>query len=135
MAVELAKTALWLHTFTVGAPLSFLDHHLKLGDSLHGERLPAVRADLNALGMLFNQGELDRLALAARGLARVADLTDVDIAEAQLPGACRTTRRRRWHRSTPCSTSGARCAGWRQGGRWIRQAGSRGSAMPRCARR
>ena len=30
MAVELAKTALWLHTFTVGAPLSFLDHHLKL---------------------------------------------------------------------------------------------------------
>jgi hypothetical protein len=28
MAVELAKVALWLHTFTVGAPLSFLDHHL-----------------------------------------------------------------------------------------------------------
>ncbi len=83
MAVELAKTALWLHTFTVGAPPSFLDHHLTLGDSLHGERLSAVRADLNALGMLFNQGELDRLALAARGLAPVADLTDVDIAEAR----------------------------------------------------
>ena len=83
MAVELAKTALWLHTFTVGAPLSFLDHHLKLGDSLHGERLPAVRADLNSLGMLFNHGELDRLAQAARGLAQVADLTDVDIAEAR----------------------------------------------------
>jgi hypothetical protein len=28
MAVELAKVALWLHTFTAGAPLSFLDHHL-----------------------------------------------------------------------------------------------------------
>ena len=83
MAVELAKTALWLHTFTVGAPLSFLDHHLKLGDSLHGERLPAVRADLSSLGMLFNQDELDRLGLAARGLAQVADLTDVDIAEAR----------------------------------------------------
>ena len=83
MAVELAKTALWLHTFTVGAPLSFLDHHLKLGDSLHGERLPAVRADLSALGMLFNQSELDRLGSAARGLAQVADLTDVDIAEAR----------------------------------------------------
>jgi type II restriction/modification system DNA methylase subunit YeeA len=37
MAVELAKVALWLHTFTVGAPLSFLDHHLKCGDSLFGE--------------------------------------------------------------------------------------------------
>ncbi len=83
MAVELAKTALWLHTFTVGAPLSFLDHHLKLGDSLHGERLGAVQADLSALGMLFNQGELERLAVAARGLAQVADLTDVDIAEAR----------------------------------------------------
>lgn len=32
MAVELAKVALWLHSFTVGAPLSFLDHHLRHGD-------------------------------------------------------------------------------------------------------
>lgn len=37
MAVELAKVALWLHTFTAGAPLSFLDHHLACGDSLFGE--------------------------------------------------------------------------------------------------
>jgi hypothetical protein len=36
LAVELAKVALWLHTFTVGAPLSFLDHHLRCGDSLFG---------------------------------------------------------------------------------------------------
>lgn len=84
MAVELAKTALWLHTFTVGAPLSFLDHHLKCGDSLHGERLDTVQRGLNALGMLFQKGELDRLDIAARSLAQVADLTDVDIAEAQL---------------------------------------------------
>ncbi len=36
MAVELAKVALWLHSFTVGAPLSFLDHHLRCGDSVLG---------------------------------------------------------------------------------------------------
>jgi hypothetical protein len=84
MAVELAKTALWLHTFTVGAPLSFLDHHLKCGDSLHGERLDTAQRGLSALGMLFQKGELDRLDLAARSLTQVADLTDVDIAEAQL---------------------------------------------------
>ena len=36
MAVELAKVSLWLHTFTVGAPLSFIDHHLAAGDSLFG---------------------------------------------------------------------------------------------------
>ena len=84
MAVELAKTALWLHTFTVGAPLSFLDHHLKCGDSLHGERLDTVQRGLHAIGMLFQQGELDRLDIASRSLAQVADLTDVDVAEAQL---------------------------------------------------
>lgn len=36
MAVELAKVSLWLHTFTPGAPLSFIDHHLRCGNSLFG---------------------------------------------------------------------------------------------------
>ena len=84
MAVELAKTALWLHTFTVGAPLSFLDHHLKVGDSLHGERLPTVLRGMQNLGSLFQMGELNRLEVAAKSLAQVADFTDVDIAEARL---------------------------------------------------
>jgi hypothetical protein len=84
MAVELAKTALWLHTFTVGAPLSFLDHHLKTGDSLHGERLSTVQRDLQNLGALLLSSEFDRLGLAANAIAQVADLTDVDIAEAEL---------------------------------------------------
>ncbi len=84
MAVELAKTALWLHTFTVGAPLSFLDHHLKTGDSLHGERLSTVQRDLQSLGALLLSSEFDRLGLAANAIAQVADLTDVDIAEAEL---------------------------------------------------
>ena len=83
MAVELAKTALWLHTFTVGAPLSFLDHHLKCGDSLHGERLDTVQRGMQNLGMLFLSAELNRLDIAAKSLEQVADFTDVDIAEAQ----------------------------------------------------
>ena len=83
MAVELAKTALWLHTFTVGAPLSFLDHHLKCGDSLHGERLDTVLRGMQNLGMLFQMGELNRIEIAAKSLEQVADFTDVDIAEAQ----------------------------------------------------
>jgi len=36
MAVELAKVSLWLDCFTLGAPLSFLDHHLRWGNSLIG---------------------------------------------------------------------------------------------------
>ena len=77
-------TALWLHTFTVGAPLSFLDHHLKIGDSLHGEQLPTVQHSLQQLGALLLQTEFDRLARASKATAQVADLTDVDIGEAEL---------------------------------------------------
>jgi len=36
MAVELAKLSLWLESFTVGSPLTFLDHHMRCGDSLMG---------------------------------------------------------------------------------------------------
>jgi hypothetical protein len=36
MAVELARTALWLEGFEEGRPLSFLDHHLRCGDALMG---------------------------------------------------------------------------------------------------
>ncbi|MGH8822306.1 MAG: Eco57I restriction-modification methylase domain-containing protein, partial [Rhodoferax sp.] len=43
-----------------------------------------VQRSLEQLGALLLQGEFDRLALAARNIAQVADLTDVDIAEAQL---------------------------------------------------
>ncbi|MFA5860379.1 MAG: Eco57I restriction-modification methylase domain-containing protein, partial [Candidatus Thermoplasmatota archaeon] len=36
MAVELAKVTLWLHTLARGKPLTFLDHRLKVGNSLLG---------------------------------------------------------------------------------------------------
>ncbi len=39
MAVELAKVALWLHCARGDKPLSFLDHHLKTGNSLVGASL------------------------------------------------------------------------------------------------
>lgn len=39
LAVELAKLSLWLATVAADKPLSFLDHHLKCGDSLIGARV------------------------------------------------------------------------------------------------
>jgi len=45
LAVELAKLSLWLATVAKGKPLSFLDHHLRGGNSLIGARV----ADLQAL--------------------------------------------------------------------------------------
>ena len=39
MAVELAKLSLWLHTVAKGEPLSFLDHHIRCGNSLIGANI------------------------------------------------------------------------------------------------
>ena len=55
--VELAKVSLWLHTFTVGAPLSFLDHHLRCGDSLFGSWVRnGIDKATEQGGALFLQG-------------------------------------------------------------------------------
>lgn len=35
-AVELAQLALWIDTFVFGTPLSFIEHHIKVGNSLIG---------------------------------------------------------------------------------------------------
>lgn len=83
MAVELAKLALWLHTFTVGAPLSFLDHHLRCGDSLYGERLESVRADLARLGGLFSDSHAAGLLLAADTMGELNAINDVDLGEVE----------------------------------------------------
>lgn len=42
MAIALAKTALWLEAYTPDMPLSFLDHHLQVGDALLGVLDPKV---------------------------------------------------------------------------------------------
>lgn len=42
MAIALAKTALWLEAYTPDRPLSFLDHHLQVGDALLGVLDPKV---------------------------------------------------------------------------------------------
>lgn len=42
LAVELARLTIWLETVAPDRPLSFLDHHLKVGDSLIGVALSQV---------------------------------------------------------------------------------------------
>ncbi len=87
MAVELAKVSLWLDCFTLGAPLSFLDHHLKPGNSLIGTTVQEVEAELAAqkkghVGDLFGgpfQGLLSATAMIEE-LRRIPDAT-VDQAE------------------------------------------------------
>ncbi len=83
MAVELAKVALWLHTFTVGAPLSFLDHHLRCGDALFGGHVRDLKEELDRLaGGLLQQDDMRRVEEARNAMLLIGDLTDIDVAEA-----------------------------------------------------
>ncbi|MDE2866944.1 MAG: Eco57I restriction-modification methylase domain-containing protein [Gemmatimonadota bacterium] len=82
MAVELAKVSLWLHTFTVGAPLSFLDHHLRCGDSLFGAWVEPVIRRTDEKSSLFLRGPLARATRAAAPMQIIEGLTDAEIAEA-----------------------------------------------------
>ena len=81
LTVELAKVSLWLHSFTVGAPLSFLDHHLRCGDSLVGLRVPEATAQLNRLGGLFASSAIAGAEAATSGMQRIEEMSDADVAE------------------------------------------------------
>ena len=85
MAVELAKVSLWLHTFTAGTPLSFLDHHFRCGDSLFGawvrKGIDRV-ADYDA--PLLLHGPMQAAIGATEAMRAVEALTDAEIAEVRL---------------------------------------------------
>ena len=83
LTVELAKVSLWLHSFTVGAPLSFLDHHLRCGDSLVGLSVTEATAELNRLGGLFASSAIAGAEAATAGMQRIEEMSDADIAEVQ----------------------------------------------------
>ncbi|WP_294131239.1 hypothetical protein [Sphingobium sp.] len=87
MAVELAKVALWLHTFTVGAPLSFIDHHLHAGDSLFGLWVRDAIDKAGAGGELFYIDALRNAQRSAEAMKTIEALTDVEIAEAHRSAA------------------------------------------------
>lgn len=88
MAVELAKVALWLHTFTVGAPLSFIDHHLRAGDSLFGLWVRDAIDKAGARGgELLHIGPLRDAEASAAAMGIIERLTDAEIAEAHQSAA------------------------------------------------
>ena len=81
LTVELAKVSLWLHSFTVGAPLSFLDHHLRCGDSLVGLRVPETTVELARLGGLSATAAIEGAEGATDRMRRIEETSDADIAE------------------------------------------------------
>ena len=81
LTVELAKVSLWLHSFTVGAPLSFLDHHLRCGDSLIGLRVFEASDYLRETAGLFLSSAIAGAEAAAKGMQHIEELSDADIGE------------------------------------------------------
>ncbi|MCD6416145.1 MAG: N-6 DNA methylase, partial [Planctomycetes bacterium] len=82
LAVELSKLSLWLHAFTAGAPLSFLDHHVKCGDSLIGSKLEDLRREARKAGGLWSLplGPLER---AVEHMLTVAELSDASFEDVE----------------------------------------------------
>ena len=83
LTVELAKVSLWLHSFTVGAPLSFLDHHLRCGDSLIGLRVHDATQELFRLGGFTSASAIQAAENATGGMQRIEEMSDADIAEVE----------------------------------------------------
>ena len=87
MAVELAKVSLWLDCFTIGAPLSFLDHHLKCGNSLIGTTVQEVEAELvressGHTGNLFG-GPFQGLLKSTATMLEIAKSPDATVEQAE----------------------------------------------------
>ncbi|MXZ42602.1 MAG: hypothetical protein F4Z18_12730 [Caldilineaceae bacterium SB0666_bin_21] len=87
MAVELSKVSLWLDCFTIGAPLSFLDHHLKCGNSLIGTTVQEIEAELTKqakghTGTLFG-GPFQGLLSATASIKQLRRIPDATVAEAE----------------------------------------------------
>ncbi len=81
LTVELAKVSLWLHSFTVGAPLSFLDHHLRCGDSLVGMRVTDMVNELQRLGGVYAGSAVQSAQSATDAMLEIEAISDSDISE------------------------------------------------------
>ncbi len=82
LAVELSKLSLWLHAFTAGAPLSFLDHHVKCGNSLIGSTLDKLRQEVRKAGGLWRL-PLGPLQRAVQHMLTVAELSDASFEDVE----------------------------------------------------
>lgn len=76
MGAEIAKVSLWLASFVPGLSLAYLDHNVRVGNSLIGVARPeAVRLEDDGVVQLFDDALAEQLEDAA---ARAAELRAID---------------------------------------------------------
>jgi hypothetical protein len=85
IAVELARLALWVHTFVPGLPLSFLDHSLVVGNSLVGIATIEEANDWlrEIAGTLYGHPAGELIGSASTAIQKLARLADANAAEIQ----------------------------------------------------
>ena len=83
LAVQLARLAVWIHTFVPGLPLSFLDHNLVHGNALVGVgTLDEIREKFEALSLpMFPVDAQSLLGSASGPLRRLANINDASLQE------------------------------------------------------
>jgi hypothetical protein len=85
VSVQLARLAIWIHTFVPGLPLSLLDHNLVWGNSLVGvARLTELEKDASGKkggGGFFSMNARKLLGAAEEHLQRLARIVDTTPAE------------------------------------------------------
>lgn len=57
LAVELTKMSLWLHAFVRDLPLNFLNHHIKVGDSLVGATESSIESGIPPKAFVALRGQ------------------------------------------------------------------------------
>jgi type I restriction-modification system DNA methylase subunit len=85
LAVELAKLSLWLTCISPDKPLSFLDHHLRIGNSLIGAVLSELsdlpsKKKTSQLPLLFGPDLPIAIREAIRGIHNIEETESKDIA-------------------------------------------------------
>jgi hypothetical protein len=80
MAVELAKVSLWLDAFTLGAPLNFLDHHLRCGNSLIGATFEDLVGETKDSMFSVDYEPMLRAVNGVLLIGRLADATSAEVA-------------------------------------------------------
>ena len=88
ISVELARVAIWIHTFVRGLPMSSLDHNLVCANSLTGigsvdEALDVLVPGRNGAATLFDAPIEDALKASQGVLADIAQMPEIDRKETQ----------------------------------------------------
>ncbi len=75
-AIELTRLSLWLDTFVLGTPLSFIEHHIKQGNALIGAKKEELYKSLQTDNNLFANTFKNRVASIIEELSELSSLKD-----------------------------------------------------------